>query len=172
MVKCGTCGAISVSGSENKVASELVIRLEDSRLEHIKKMPDGTDFVIPFFCEECGAIKTKVRPIWDRVFVYWYIRETTDSGLIIIPQSARKIGRYNSNEISLPIGVIIAKGDGYTRDDGSRVDLQEVGIGDWIVGDMRIPHQQELIGNDGKGYMVSTMGFLDIKAKVDLFGKQ
>lgn len=150
MSYCGTCGA------------EVFIGEDAPRILFVEKLRAGRHNV-PFYCDECGAIKSPIRVLNDSVLLYPFPDETKlsfESDIIHVPESYKEY--YPSDT-----GVIVACGKGYFTQKGKWKKMP-VEVGDLVKFDKTVPWKAPYVGTDGNTYYLKKMGSGDILGFVEL----
>ncbi|HUV84925.1 MAG TPA: hypothetical protein VMV86_04400 [Methanosarcinales archaeon] len=120
----------------------------------LKKLVDK--YKIPFYCKYCGSLSFRYSAIRDIVFI-WPDAMKERIGSIIIPDIARTNTEY---------GVVITAGKGSHDKLGKKFVPCTIKTGDYVVYDISVPWNIDILGTDGRMYQVKYMGAQDVKGIV------
>ncbi|MHA1592382.1 MAG: hypothetical protein ACTSUP_07925 [Candidatus Heimdallarchaeaceae archaeon] len=151
----------------NKCGSEIKLKAGSTeQYEPVDKKLIASVYDIPFYCDNCGAIKFSHQAIRGVVFIWpmykFDTRFENKKSNIIIPETVIK------SELS-DIGIILSYGPGFYDKKNKNKWRQVAGlsVGMKVIYDKGVPWGIDVEGIDGKLYHVTICDFTDVMVEID-----
>ena len=125
------------------------------KLKPVDARKDSTIHNVPFYCKECGSIKSPFKAIHDYVFIYPLFKPTAESNIIDLPDTIEKE--------PTDYGIILSFGPGYYHPKKRFIRSADIQVGMKVVYDKTVPWEVVWRGQDEKEHLLKVMPYPNVR---------